>query len=155
MLLGAYVVQSRGSIPLEAVVASIPIGLLVALILYVNEIPDRRGDAKVGKRTLPVRWSRGTVIRVFDIAVGASFVVVILGVIAAVLPFTALLVVFTAPLALVVHDGLVSFYDAPYSLMPTMGANIRMHLVFGLLMLAAYLLAIADKVVFGRNPFLW
>jgi 1,4-dihydroxy-2-naphthoate polyprenyltransferase len=155
MLLGAYVVQTRGPISVEAVVASIPVGLLVALILYVNEIPDRRGDAKVGKRTLPVRWPRDAVIRAFDVVAASSFIVVVLGVVAAALPFTTLLVVVAAPLALVVHDGLVSFYDAPYSLMPTMGANIRMHLVFGLLMLAGYVLAIADKVALGKSPFLW
>ena len=58
MLLGAYVVQTRGALSWEPFVASIPVALLVALILYVNEIPDRRGDARVGKRTLPVRFSR-------------------------------------------------------------------------------------------------
>jgi 1,4-dihydroxy-2-naphthoate octaprenyltransferase len=34
----------------------------VALILYVNEVPDRPADARAGKRTLPVRWSRPAVI---------------------------------------------------------------------------------------------
>ena len=58
MLLGAYVVQTGGALAWEPFVASIPIALLVALILYVNEIPDRRGDARAGKRTLPVRFSR-------------------------------------------------------------------------------------------------
>ena len=58
MLLGAYVVQTGGALTWEPFVASIPIALLVALILYVNEIPDRRGDARAGKRTLPVRFSR-------------------------------------------------------------------------------------------------
>ena len=57
MLLGAYVVQTRGALAWEPFVASIPVALLVALILYVNEIPDRRGDARAGKRTLPVRFS--------------------------------------------------------------------------------------------------
>jgi 1,4-dihydroxy-2-naphthoate polyprenyltransferase len=42
MLLGAYVVQTGGAVTREAFVASLPIALLVALILYVNEIPDRR-----------------------------------------------------------------------------------------------------------------
>ena len=59
MLLGAYVVQTGGALAWEPFVASIPVALLVALILYVNEIPDRRGDAQAGKRTLPVRFSRG------------------------------------------------------------------------------------------------
>ena len=58
MLLGAYVVQTRGVLAWEPFVASLPIALLVALILYVNEIPDRRGDARAGKRTLPVRLSK-------------------------------------------------------------------------------------------------
>ena len=53
MLLGAYVVQTGGALAWEPFVASIPVALLVALILYVNEIPDRRGDARAGKRTLP------------------------------------------------------------------------------------------------------
>ena len=35
--------------------ASVPIGLLVAMIAFVNEIPDRRSDARAGKRTLPVQ----------------------------------------------------------------------------------------------------
>ena len=39
MLLGAYVVQSGGTVSGQAVVASLPIAILVALILYVNEIP--------------------------------------------------------------------------------------------------------------------
>ena len=52
--------------------ASIPIALLVALILYVNEIPDRRGDARAGKRTLPVRFSRTTVITGYRVAAAAG-----------------------------------------------------------------------------------
>ena len=86
MLLGAYVVQSRGSISAEAVVASIPLALLVAMILYVNEIPDRAGDAIAGKRTLPVRWSRGLVIRGWEVAVAGAFLTIVGGVAAGVLP---------------------------------------------------------------------
>ena len=52
MLLGAYVVQSGGSISTGAIVASIPVALMVMLILYVNEIPDRPADTRAGKRTL-------------------------------------------------------------------------------------------------------
>ena len=74
MLLGAYVVQTGGALAWEPFVASIPIALLVALILYVNEIPDRRGDARAGKRTLPVRFSETTVITGYNVAAAAAFV---------------------------------------------------------------------------------
>jgi 1,4-dihydroxy-2-naphthoate octaprenyltransferase len=142
MLLGAYVVQSGGELSWEPFVASIPVALLVALILYVNEIPDRRGDARAGKRTLPVRWSPGAVIRGYDAAVVAAYGAVVAGVVVGLLPVTALLVLVTIPLARRVHDGLRPNYDNPYGLMAIMGANIRLHLVVGLLLLVAYLLVL-------------
>ena len=81
MLLGAYVVQTRGALAWEPFVASIPVALLVALILYVNEIPDRRGDARAGKRTLPVRFSREAVIGGYNVAVAAAYVAIVVGVV--------------------------------------------------------------------------
>ena len=72
MLLGAYVVQTGGTLAWEPFVASIPVALLVALILYVNEIPDRRSDARAGKRTLPVRFSPTTIITGYNVAVAVG-----------------------------------------------------------------------------------
>lgn len=155
MLLGAYTVQSRGSLSLEALLVSIPVALLVAMILYVNEIPDRAGDAQAGKRTLPVRWSKAAVIRGFDVAAAGAFISVTLGVVVGVLPIPSLLILFAIPLAVRVHSGLVRFYDNPYGLMGTMAANIQLHMSVGLLLLGGYLLTIADQVFLGRKPFLW
>ena len=138
MLLGAYVVQTRGEISPGAALASIPIGILVALILYVNEIPDRRADAAAGKLTLPTRWSADTVLRVYAVATGAAFVSVAVGVILGVLPLPALLVFLGIPLALRVHAGLRRSYNSPYELMPAMALNIQLHLVVGGMLLLAY-----------------
>ena len=106
MLLGAYVVQTDGALAWEPFVASIPVALLVALILYVNEIPDRRGDARAGKRTLPVRFSRTAVITGYNVAVAAAYVVLVVGVVAGILPIPVLLMLLTIPLALRVSRGL-------------------------------------------------
>jgi 1,4-dihydroxy-2-naphthoate octaprenyltransferase len=138
MLLGAYVVQTRGAITWEPVIASLPIALLVALILYVNEIPDRRGDARAGKRTLPVRLSKETVIAIYRAVAIAAYAIVVAGVIAGFLPIPALLALLTIPLAARVSDGLAPNYDNPYGLMAIMGVNIRVHLYAGLLLLVAY-----------------
>ena len=116
MLLGAYVVQTHGALAWEPFVASMPIALLVALILYVNEIPDRRGDARAGKRTLPVRFRRPGHHRLPGRG-GAAFAVVVVGVVAGWLPIPALLVLLTIPLALQVSRGLAPNYDNPYGLM--------------------------------------
>ncbi|MEO8571612.1 MAG: prenyltransferase, partial [Chloroflexota bacterium] len=126
MLLGAYVVQTGGSIAWEPAVASIPVALLVSLILYVNEIPDRRGDARAGKRTLPVRFSREAVIGGYNVAVAAAYVVLVVGVVVGALPVTVLLMLLTIPLALKVSRGLAPNYENPYGLMAIMGTNVQL-----------------------------
>lgn len=143
MLLGAYVVQTRGALSWEPFVASIPLALLVALILYVNEIPDRRGDARAGKRTLPVRFSRAAVIAGYNVAVVAAYVAVVVGVLAGVLPIPALLMLLSIPLARRVSAGLAPNYDNPYGLMAFMGVNVQLHLAAGILLLLAYAIVIA------------
>jgi 1,4-dihydroxy-2-naphthoate polyprenyltransferase len=142
MLLGAYVVQTGGALAWEPFVASIPIALLVALILYVNEIPDRRSDARVGKRTLPVRFSPTTVIAGYNVAAGAAFVALVLGIVAGLLPITALMMLLVIPLAVRVSRGLAPNYDNPYGLMAIMGVNVQLHLRAGLLLLAAYVIVL-------------
>ncbi len=139
MLVGAYVVQTRGAITWEPVIASLPIALLVALILYVNEIPDRRADARAGKRTLPVRLSQQTVIAIYRISVIAAYAILCGGVIVGSLPVPALLALLSVPLALQVSRGLAPNYDNPYGLMAIMAVNINVHLSAGVLLLIAYL----------------
>ena len=148
MLLGAYVVQTQGVLAWGPVVASVPIALLVALILYVNEIPDRRGDALVGKRTLPVRLSRGAVIRGYDATVALAYGAVVAGTVSGILPLPALLVLLTIPMAVRVHNGLAPNYNNPYGLMAVMGVNIKVHAYAGLLLLAAYLVVLLAGAVF-------
>jgi 1,4-dihydroxy-2-naphthoate octaprenyltransferase len=152
MLLGAYVVQTHGALAWEPFVASVPIALLVALILYVNEIPDRRGDARAGKRTLPVRFPQRVIITGYRVAAALAFAVVIVGVVAGWLPIPALLVLLTIPLALQVSRGLAPNYDNPYGLMAVMGVNIKLHLYAGVLLFAAYLIVLVLGAVAPSVP---
>jgi len=155
MLLGTYVVQSRGVLSSEAALLSAPVALLVAMILYVNEVPDRAGDAEAGKRTLPVRWSRRAVIRGYDLSVAAAFAVVVGGVAAGLLPIPTLLILLAVPLARRVHVGLARFYDSPFLLMDAMAMNIRLHMTAGSLLLAGYLLTIGAQSYLNLRLFLW
>jgi 1,4-dihydroxy-2-naphthoate octaprenyltransferase len=143
MLLGAYVVQTLGVLRPEPFVASIPIALLVALILYVNEVPDRPADGRAGKRTLPVILPREIVINAYLVTAVAAFLVIALGVLAGVLPIPTLLALLPLPLVGRVRDGLARYYDQPYGLMSVMAVNIRVHLYVGALLFGAYVLVIA------------
>ncbi|MFQ5473158.1 MAG: prenyltransferase, partial [Dehalococcoidia bacterium] len=99
MVLGAYVVQAE-RLAWEPFVASIPVAILIALVLYVNEIPDRRSDAVVGKRTLPTRLSRDWVTRGFLISSLLAFAVVAAAAVTGVIPRPTLIAIIALPLAL-------------------------------------------------------
>ncbi len=152
MLLGAYVVQSEGTISPSAVVASLPVAILVALILYVNEVPDRRGDAMAGKRTLPVRLPREIVVNSYLVAALAAFVIVVVGVVGGVLPIPALAALLALPLVPRVYGGLQRYYDQPYGLMAFMGINVRLHLIVGGLLLLAFVIVVLARALSAGLP---
>jgi 1,4-dihydroxy-2-naphthoate octaprenyltransferase len=141
MLLGAYVVQT-GRIDPEAVVLSLVPGILIALILFVNEIPDRVSDEQAGKRTLPTRFSPSVILGVYLVAGLGAFGIIVVGVVGGLLPWPTLIALAAAPLILRVHAGLRANYDSPYALMATMGLNVNVNLVVGGLLLLAYVATI-------------
>ena len=122
----------------EALYASLPVAVFIALVLYVNEVPDRAGDAAVGKRTLPVRWSKERVVLGYAVGAALAYVLIVVGVIADVLPVWTLLALLTVPMARKVHQGLAKYYDRPYELMPAMQLNIGLHFITGLLLIVGY-----------------
>jgi len=69
---GTYLVQRRAW-SAEALAASLPLGLLVAAFLWVNEFPDARADERAGKRTLVVRLGRRRASRAYAGLVGGAF----------------------------------------------------------------------------------
>ncbi len=69
---GTYLVQ-RGRVTMDAVLATVPLGLLIAAFLWINEFPDYEADRGAGKRTLVVRLGRAAASRVFAWIVGAAF----------------------------------------------------------------------------------
>jgi 1,4-dihydroxy-2-naphthoate polyprenyltransferase len=151
MAIGAYFVQAQRW-SWEAVYASLPVAILIALVLYVNEIPDRPGDAAAGKRTLPVRLSRNAVIRVYVGAVALAFALVAAGAVAGVIPRPTIVALAAAPLAFQVYRGLREHYESPYELMPFMGKGVQLHLATGLLLLAGYAAAIASEHLLSTPP---
>ena len=139
MTLGAYFVCAQAW-SWEAFYISLPVALLIALVLYVNQIPDRVGDEAVGKRTLIVRWPESRVITAYEIMAGAAFVLIALGPPLGITPWWTLIGLLTVPMALKVVRGLRASYGQPYALMPVMQTNIGLHLFTGLLLIVGYLI---------------
>lgn len=141
MVLGAYYVQT-GHYALQPLVLSIPVALLVMLILYANEIPDRVADARAGKRTLVVRLSRKVVLQGYGVAAALAYLALVVGVVAGLLPWPTLAALLTIPLAVKTLRGLEQNYDDPYVLMGSLQDNVVLHFSTGILLVAGTLLSL-------------
>jgi 1,4-dihydroxy-2-naphthoate octaprenyltransferase len=141
MVLGTYFVQT-GQYAWRPLILSIPVAILVMLILYANEVPDRTSDGRAGKRTLVVRLSERAVVNGYVASAVAAYLVVVAGVIAGVLPWPTLLMLLTLPIAYRVRQGLRAHFNSPYQLMSYLGKNVSLHLYSGLLLVAGTLLGI-------------
>lgn len=129
---GAHFVQA-GAASALALAAAAPVGLLATAILAVNNLRDRAGDARAGKRTLAVRWgeraSRGYVVALLA---GAFACLPVLAV-AAPSGAWALLPLATAPLALRLARAIAGGLDGP-ALNGALAGVARLTAAFGVLL---------------------
>jgi 1,4-dihydroxy-2-naphthoate octaprenyltransferase len=142
MVLGTYFVVAE-RLNWEAFYASLPVALLIMLVLYVNQVPDRPADEKAGKKTIVVRLGQKTIVAGYAFFSGAAFVLIAVGALGGIMPIWTLLALAPAPLAFKVYKALGSHYESPYELMDAMGKNIMLHLSTGLLLIAGYVISIA------------
>lgn len=74
---GSYYVQVR-QLEWEAFALAVPVGLLAAAILIVNNIRDTDSDRRAGKRTLAVRLGRARSRTMYALGVGLPFALTLL-----------------------------------------------------------------------------
>lgn len=124
----------RGAPSISAVIAGLPLALLVANILFVNQFPDREADAAVSKRTLVVRMGA-------ERARGGSAVLAVaahgwlLGaVLAGSLPSTALAALVAAPLSGLAARGVWRHASNPAELAPSIRLTIAAAVLHGLVL---------------------
>jgi 1,4-dihydroxy-2-naphthoate octaprenyltransferase len=124
----------RGVPAASAAVAGLPLALLVANILFVNQFPDREADAAVGKRTLVVRLgaerARGGSAVLAVTAHGWLLGAVLVGA----LPSTALAALVAAPLSGVAARGVWRHASHPAALAPSIRLTIAAACLHGLAM---------------------
>jgi len=94
--LGAYMVQTD-AFAWEPVLAPVPIGIFVALVLLANNIRDIEYDGSVGARTIAVVLGSGGSKRLYVALLGSAYLLVVVGMLLQQLPAWSLLVFLTAP----------------------------------------------------------
>lgn len=137
MVLGSAYVQTR-ALAGEPFVASLPVMLLIALVVWINQFQDMRADAAVGKNHLVVRLGRRRAVAVYGLLLAAVYLSLLAGILfGGVTPF-ALLGFLTLPTAVKAYRVVRVHYDHPRELTPANAATVQVHLWTGLLITLGY-----------------
>ena len=136
---GAYYVQAQRVTP-EIVWVSLPVGLLVSLILYVNEFPDYAADKAAGKRTIVVMLGRRRAVPGYVAMIVVAYLSILLGVLVGLLPWPTVLAFLSLPLAYKGVQGIRQFHDEASRLVPTCAVTIQMHIATALLFTLGYVI---------------
>jgi len=140
VVLGAYYVQAQRLSPV-ALWASLPVGLFTAAVLYINEYPDHDADRAVGKKTLIIALGRKRANAGYIALLGAAYALVAVGVALRLLPYAALLVFLSLPLAVRAVRGALRFHSDTPKLVPTNALTVQLNLLAGLLLCASFVTA--------------
>ena len=131
MVAGSALVQTGKILP-EALLAGIPIGLLVAAIVYMNEFPDHDGDKATGKNTLIVVFGPEKARLGYVFLVVGAFVSIIIMALNGTFPKLSLIALPAAYFGVRAIQTLYKYYNDRL-LIPANAGTINMHLVTGLL----------------------
>jgi 1,4-dihydroxy-2-naphthoate octaprenyltransferase len=148
MTLGSYYVQAE-ALSLEPVFASIPVSLLIAGVLYINEFPDYAADKAVGKKTIVVRSGRDRAVYGYALIVFGAYVSVLLAVLTEMAPAYVLLALVPLPLAIESVRHAFRFHSKSSSLVPSNAMTIVLHLTTSLLISFGYLMSRFEIVSLG------
>jgi 1,4-dihydroxy-2-naphthoate octaprenyltransferase len=142
LVLGSYYVQAQ-RFSTEALWISIPSGLLIMLILYVNEIPDRPWDAKAGKRTMVVRMPKEKVILVYVSLIALLYIFIALGAIAGLLPLYSLIALVTAMWIPKMIKTMKEKFEKGLELIPLQASQFNLFIIVNILLTVSYLLSLS------------
>ena len=143
MTVGSYYVQTR-VFAWEPVVAGVPVALLIAAVLYINQFQDFKADREAGKKHLVVRLGRERAARGYTAVMWATYISLVGGVVAGVVSPFALLGLLTIPIAIKAVRTARVHYEEYLKLAPANVGTIMTHMLTGLLMTVGYML---DKAI--------
>ncbi|MDI6733768.1 MAG: 1,4-dihydroxy-2-naphthoate octaprenyltransferase [Planctomycetota bacterium] len=138
MVLGSYYVQTE-QLSISPLLASVPVLILIALVLYINEFPDYEADRSVNKKTIPVVLGLKKAAYIFYLLLTGVYLYTLILVILGIFPLLSLITLLTLPLALKAIRVTRMYKDKPYQLIPANASVIMLHLSFGVCLILSYL----------------
>ena len=145
--LGTYATQT-GVVDNSGFAIFVPITILVALLLFLNEFPDADVDKLAGRRHTVILIGRRKSSWLYAFFLGATYVSIVLSVVARAAPLAALIALVTAPLAYKAARIALRSYEQIPELVPALALNVVVILSTISLLAAGFLIG-----TFLRGPF--
>jgi 1,4-dihydroxy-2-naphthoate octaprenyltransferase len=133
MMLGSYYVQAQ-SLSFKTFLISIPVGILIALVIFINEFPDYAADKLVDKKTMVVILGKKKAVVLYHILLATIYLFITVFVIFRLLPPICLIVFLSLPLALKAFLISRKNFDKIYELLPANASTIGLHSAIGVLL---------------------
>ena len=131
MVAGSTLVQT-GELLAQSFLAGIPIGLLVAAIVYVNDFPDHDGDKATGKNTLIVVFGPEKARLGFVLLISSAFLSIAIMAANGTFPMLTLISLLASYFAINIVKVLYKYYDNRL-LQPANAGTINLHAITGIL----------------------
>lgn len=140
---GTYLVQTHTLTP-EVIIASLPLGFIIANVLWINQYPDYEADLKGGKMNGVVRLGKEKGVYVYALLFGLAYLFLLVLAIFSKNPFW-LLSYLGLPLAIRAIRVARKHYDNIPELIKANIKTIQVYQITGLTMVAAALLSLILK----------
>lgn len=140
IVLGTYYVQTL-AISSEALLIGVIMGVLSATVLFVNEFPDFEADRDKKRFNFVVRTGKEKAVRLFFLFPLVSYFFLIIGILSGLFPVLTGLALITVPMYYLVYRGLKANLHKPEGLVTSMSRSSITARLYGLAILAAYILS--------------
>lgn len=138
-VLGSYFVQTR-FYSLQALIASIPPGILTNNLLLLNEFPDYEADKKAGRKNFVIALGKEKAVKLYSALTLLTYAFIAIATILKLMPPTALISFLTFPTALKAIKGAQKYYNDIEKLIPALACNVKVVLGTQLLLALGYVL---------------
>jgi len=134
-------------IRIESMLAGVPIGIFIMNVGLVSNTFDYHDDVASGKRAFPVRFGQAAAVKLIIASTWIAYLSIIAGVVFNILPLWSLLMFLSLPIAMQVIKGVKKYTDLN-NYTGAMTKAIALSAIGGLLLIAAYILAIYWNITF-------
>jgi len=140
MTIGSYYVQA-GRIAWEPALAAVPVAIMIVLVVYINQFPDRKADLAVGKNHWVARLGYKRSALGYVTLAGLAYLFLAAVALLGLVTPTAALGLLSLPVAVYCAGIVLRHHSTLERLRPANSATIALHLITGVLLVTGYLIA--------------